>query len=94
MAAPATLPQDSVPLPRARLIGREGELAAARTFLLENAVPILTLTGPGGVGKTHLALTIAVDLAPQFADGSAFIDLSPLADPRFVAATMAAALHV
>ena len=45
--------------PGTRLIGREAERAAARTLLLDEAVPLLTLTGPGGVGKTRLALALA-----------------------------------
>jgi predicted ATPase/DNA-binding CsgD family transcriptional regulator len=82
----------SIPTPRTRLIGREAEIAAARAFLLDDAVPLLALTGPGGVGKTRLALAIAADVADQFADGATWIDLSSLADAELVSATIAAAL--
>src|SRR4051812_23193261 len=65
MVTSGTVLPSSVPIPRPRLIGREGEIAAARSFLLDKAVPLLTLTGPRGVGKTRLALTIAQDVAPH-----------------------------
>jgi non-specific serine/threonine protein kinase len=84
----------SVPLPRTRLIGREVEWAAAQTFLSVEAVPLLTLTGPGGVGKTRLALAIARDAASHFADGVVWVDLAPMADPGLVSAAVAAALGI
>jgi non-specific serine/threonine protein kinase len=91
--ASSSLPA-SFPVPRTRLIGREAERAAARAFLLGDAVPLLTLTGPGGVGKTRLALAVAQDVAPHFADGLVWVDLAPLPDPAFVPATVATALQV
>jgi predicted ATPase/DNA-binding CsgD family transcriptional regulator len=95
MAAPVLSPSAvSIPIPRTRLIGREAERETARALLLEAAVPLLTLTGPGGVGKTRLALAIAADVADTFCDGVAWIDLAPLADPALVLPTVAQALGV
>jgi predicted ATPase/DNA-binding CsgD family transcriptional regulator len=93
VASAASLPP-SVPIPRTTLIGREAELATARAFLLDEAVPLLTLTGPGGVGKTRLSLAIAQDVVDHFAAGAAFVDLAPLADADQVAATVAATLGI
>jgi hypothetical protein len=80
------------PLPRTRLIGREGDTAAAHTCLIDEAAPLLTLTGPGRVGTTRLALAIAGDVAAHFADGVVWVDLAPLADTAMVPAAVVAAL--
>jgi predicted ATPase len=81
-------------VPRSRLIDRERELAQAKALLGREDVGLVTLTGPGGVGKTRLALQVATDLAPQFADGVAFISLASLNDPDLVIPTVARALGV
>ena len=84
----------SIPTPRTRLIGRETERAAARAFLLEDAVPLLTLTSPDGVGKTRLALALAQDVADRFADGVMLVDLAPLTDAALLATTVARSLDL
>jgi predicted ATPase/DNA-binding CsgD family transcriptional regulator len=83
-----------LPLPRTSIVGRERERAQARKLLLDEGVPLLTLTGPAGVGKTRLALAVAADVAPEFADDVVFVDFAPVTDPRFVAPTIAATLGV
>jgi predicted ATPase/DNA-binding CsgD family transcriptional regulator len=84
----------SPPIPRTRLIGRDTERETARALLLEEAVALLTLTGPGGVGKTRLALAIADEVGDHFADGIVWVDLAPLTDPSLVPATVAATLGI
>src|SRR6266581_1889758 len=83
-----------LPVPRSRLIDREQERAQAQALLQREDVGLVTLTGPGGVGKTRLALQVAADLAPQFAEGVAFISLATLKDPTLVVPTVARALGV
>src|SRR6266702_2831716 len=83
-----------LPVPRSPLIDREQELALGQDLLQREGVGLVTLTGPGGVGKTRLAIKVAADLASQFADGAAFISLAALKDPELVEPSVARALGV
>jgi predicted ATPase/DNA-binding CsgD family transcriptional regulator len=92
MAALSPSLPDRPPVPRTRLIGREAEREIARSLLLDEAVPLLTLTGPGGVGKTRLALAVSGDVGKHFADGVVWVDLAPVADPTLVTLAVARSL--
>ena len=95
MAASATVTLlGTPPFLRTRLIGRQAEIAAGRGLLLDEAVPLLTLTGPGGVGKTRLALALATEVINSFADGVVWVDLAPLSDPKLVPTAIATALEI
>ena len=72
----------SLPAPLTHFVGREAELSEAAALLAE--ARLLTLTGPGGAGKTRLALRLGTVVAEQFPDGVWFVDLSPLSGGQFV----------
>ncbi len=81
-----------IPVPPTALIGRSHELLSAQHALDQPHTRLLTLTGPGGVGKTRLSLEIAHRIAHTFAHGATFVSLAPLNDPTLVLASIAAAL--
>jgi len=74
----------SVRAPLSSFIGREEEIAAVVGLLGQDGVRLVTLTGPGGVGKTRLALRVADQVAGDYARGIKIIDLAPIRDPDLV----------
>jgi predicted ATPase/serine/threonine protein kinase/DNA-binding CsgD family transcriptional regulator len=74
------------------LVGREREVLAATHLIQRSEVRLLTVTGPGGVGKTRLALEVAADLQPLFPEGICFVALAPISDPDLVVPAIAQAL--
>ncbi|MGY1820578.1 ATP-binding protein [Geodermatophilus sp. SYSU D00079] len=89
-AAPA--PGHRLPAERSSFVGRRAELARLRALLGESR--LVTLVGPGGVGKTRLALRAAAELRRSFPDGVALADLTAVSDPALAAAQVAAAFDV
>ncbi|HYW90029.1 MAG TPA: AAA family ATPase, partial [Chloroflexota bacterium] len=92
---PSLRPRHNLTVQPTPLLGREQELQAAHQHLLADApVRLLTLTGPGGTGKTRLALEIGSMLVDRFEDGVFVVDLAPLRDAQFVASAVAQTLSL
>ncbi|HSL31720.1 MAG TPA: tetratricopeptide repeat protein [Anaerolineales bacterium] len=86
------VPSNNLPTQLTSFIGRETELAEIKQIL--NSHRLVTLTGPGGSGKTRLALQIGNDVLQQFQEGVVFVPLAPVTDPRLVPSTIAQTLDV
>ncbi len=78
-----------VPVPLTPLLGREQEVAEVSTLLRASEIRLLTLTGTGGVGKTHLALNVVHQVCNDFADGVSFVSLAPVRDPDLLLSALA-----
>jgi predicted ATPase/transcriptional regulator with XRE-family HTH domain len=92
------LPLAALPVAPTSIVGRESEITAVCSLLRDrggdSATRLVTLTGPGGVGKTRLALAVAAALEGDYADGVAWVELAPLHDPELVASAIARVLGV
>ncbi|MDQ2740800.1 MAG: adenylate/guanylate cyclase domain-containing protein, partial [Chloroflexota bacterium] len=86
---PTNLPDDPTPF-----IGRAGSIAAITDLMEQSGVRLVTLTGPGGTGKTRLALQVGATLLPHYRDGVFFVSLASLGDPALVPFALAEVLAV
>jgi predicted ATPase len=82
----------NLPIQLTPLVGREDDVAAIQGLITQQGCRLMTLTGPGGTGKTRLALAVAAELLDDFRDGCWFVDLAPLRDPALVLSTIARTL--
>jgi len=80
---------NNLPAQPTPLVGRERELREVCGLLREEEIRLLTLTGPGGIGKTRLGLQVAAELLDEFEDGVFFVELAPITDPALVASAVA-----
>ncbi len=85
---------DSLPVQPTPLIGREQEVVITGQLLRREDVRLVTLTGPGGTGKTRLGIQVAAGLSDVFADGVYFVSLAPISDPMLVLPAIAKTLGI
>ena len=90
----AELQPPNLPAQRTAFVGREKEIAAGKELLLRPDVRLLTITGPGGIGKTRLALKVAGALAEHFRGGIYFVSLAPLSDSALIASAIVETLGI
>ena len=84
----------NLPVQRTGFVGREKEVAAAKELLLRQDVRLVTVTGPGGIGKTRLAVQVASGLVEHFPGGTHFVSLSSLSDPGLIASVIVQTLGI
>ena len=84
----------NLPAQPTALLGREAEVATARALIEQEGVRIVTLTGPGGTGKTRLGLQVGAELVESFADGVWFVPLAAITDPNLLAPAIGQAIGV
>ncbi len=96
LAAPEAPTRSSrpLPVPATPLVGRRLELAAVGALFRDEGARLVTLTGPGGTGKTRLSLAVADALEPELRDGAVFVGLAPVSSPELLVPTIAEALDV
>jgi predicted ATPase len=93
-ARPIESRPSNIPVQRTRFVGQQKEVAAARDLLLRADVRLLTVTGPGGIGKTRLAVEVAGGLLEYFPGGIHFVPLSALTDPGLLASVIVQTLGI
>src|SRR6266403_1731379 len=84
----------NLPVQRTGFVGREKEVEAVKEMLLRQDVRLVTVTGPGGIGKTRLAVEVANGLVESFPGSTHFVSLSPLSDPGLIASVIVQALGI
>ncbi|HEU5243780.1 MAG TPA: BTAD domain-containing putative transcriptional regulator [Gaiellaceae bacterium] len=91
---PPTRATRPLPVPPTPLVGRRLELAAVSALFRDEGARLVTLTGPGGTGKTRLSLAVADALEPELRDGALFVSLAPISNPELVVDTIAEEFEV
>jgi len=87
-----SLSPSNLPAPTTAFIGRQAELERLKQILASGSARVVTLTGPGGIGKTRLAVQAARESSDRFLDGRWWVPLGPLSDPHLVHSALASAL--